>query len=212
MRSATAHTVALPSVDYTPRDPADDVLHRIMRDHLQSFLADAAHLRAGEGLLRLVEEEFRAFVTCGSLAGGFARFRSTACTAERLVAFSCKGRGFCPSRGGRRMTERACRYALRPPVAGERLQPTPDGQVVLQLRHAWADGTTHVGFTPTAFLERLALLVPRSHVNLLLYHGVLAPRAAWRAEWCRVPRRRPRLTLTSMSWTTPPQAALYCAV
>jgi hypothetical protein len=85
MRSATAHTVALPSVDYTPRDPADDVLHRIMRDHLQSFLADAAHLRAGEGLLRLVEEEFRAFVTCGSLAGGFARFRCTAC---RLGAWS----------------------------------------------------------------------------------------------------------------------------
>ncbi len=59
---------------------------------------------------------------------------------------------------------------------------TPDGQVVLQLRHAWADGTTHIAFTPTAFLARLAVLVPRPHVNLLLYHGVLAPRAAWRAE------------------------------
>jgi hypothetical protein len=29
--------------------------------------------------------------------------------------------------------------------------------------------------------------VPRPHVNLVLYHGVLAPRAAWRAEV--VPRR-----------------------
>ena len=64
-----------------------------------------------------------------------------------------------------------------------------DGQVVLQLRHLWADGTTHVAFTPTAFLARLAVLVPRPRVNLVLYHGLLAPRAAWRAEV--VPRRAP---------------------
>lgn len=36
---------------------------------------------------------------------GFLRVRCTACHAERLVAFSCKRRGFCPSRGARRMTE-----------------------------------------------------------------------------------------------------------
>ena len=53
---------------------------------------------------------------------------------------------------------------------------------MLHLRHAWADGTTHLRFEPTAFLERLAVLVPRPRVNLLLYYGVLAPRAAWRAE------------------------------
>ncbi|MBW2547473.1 MAG: transposase zinc-binding domain-containing protein, partial [Deltaproteobacteria bacterium] len=41
------------------------------------------------------------------LAHGFARFRCGACGTDRLVAFSCKGRGFCPSCGGRRMTERA---------------------------------------------------------------------------------------------------------
>ena len=56
------------------------------------------------------------------------------------------------------------------------------GEVVVQLRRPWANGTTHLAFPPTAFLGRLAVLVPRPHVNLLLYHGVLAPRAAWRAE------------------------------
>ena len=30
-------------------------------------------------------------------------------------------------------------------------------------------------------LERLAVLTPRPRVNLILYDGVLAPRAAWRA-------------------------------
>ena len=89
--------------------------------------------------------------------------------------------------GQRDRLERVCRYTLRPPVAGARLQLTEDGQVVLQLRQPWADGTTHLAFTQTAFLERLAVLVPRPHVNLVLYHGVLAPRAAWRAEV--VPRR-----------------------
>ena len=58
-----------------------------------------------------------------------------------------------------------------------RLQLTAGGQVVLQLRHPWADGTTHVAFTPSAFLERLAVLVPRPRVNLVLYQGLLAPRA-----------------------------------
>ena len=57
--------------------------------------------------------------------------------------------------------------------------------MVLQLRHRWADGTTHVVFEPTAFLARLAVLVPRPRVNLVLYHGVLAPRAAWRADVVR---------------------------
>lgn len=77
-------------------------------------------------------------------------------------------------------------------MAGARLRVAADGQVRLQLRHPWADGTTHVSFTPTAFLERLAVLVPRPRVNLVLYHGLLAPRAAWRAEV--VPRPVPRAT------------------
>ncbi len=77
-------------------------------------------------------------------------------------------------------------------MAGPRLQLTPDGQVVLQLRHAWADGTTQIAFTPTAFLGRLAVLVSRPRVNLVLYHGLLVPRATWRVEV--VPRRAPQVT------------------
>jgi hypothetical protein len=60
-----------------------------------------------------------------------------------------------------------------------------DGRVLLRLRHPWADGTTHVAVAPTAFLERLAVLVPRPRINLLLDHGVLAAHAAWRAEVVR---------------------------
>jgi hypothetical protein len=73
-----------------------------------------------------------------------------------------------------------CRYALRPPLAQDRLHRTRDGEIWLTLRHRWADGTTHLRFDPLELLERLAVLTPRPRVNLVLYYGVLAPRALWR--------------------------------
>jgi hypothetical protein len=82
--------------------------------------------------------------------------------------------------GARDRLERMCRYALRPAVGQERLRVSPEGQVVLDLRRRWADGTTPLVFDPVEFLERLAALVPRPRINLVLYYGVLAPRAAWR--------------------------------
>ena len=62
---------------------------------------------------------------------------------------------------------------------------TGAGQVLLQFRQPWRDGTTHLVFDPVEFLGRLAVLVPRPRINLILYHGVLAPRAAWRPEVVR---------------------------
>lgn len=396
--------MARPSTRYEPRDPAGSVLHRIVQDHLETFLACASHLRDGDGVPAFVERAFRHFLRCGFLAGGFARFHCGDCGLDRLVAFACKGRALCPSCGGRRMAERAahlvdrvipevpvrqwvlslphrlryrlawdhdlcrrvsavllravfrllrdharavglehprggavaiiqrfggalnlnvhihalvldgvfapdgagavafhparrlttldvaevlaavepgirrlleegghreddhrgyaedggvdpwvdeapvlaglaaasvqglvalgpqpgtrlrrrghahasvdrpmgscharwngldlhaglvipagqrdrlervCRYVLRPPVTSERLALTADGRVRLALRHAWADGTTHVVFDPVEFLGRLAVLVPRPRVNLILYYGVLGARAAWRPE------------------------------
>jgi hypothetical protein len=72
--------------------------------------------------------------------------------------------------GQRDRLERVCRYALRPPVTPERLALTADGQVRLALRQPWSDGTTHVVFDPVEFLGRLAVLVPRPRVNLILYY------------------------------------------
>jgi hypothetical protein len=92
---------------YEPRDPTHSILYRLVQDHFETFRAQAASLRDGEGLPRFVEREFREFLTCGCLAAGFARFHCDACGHDRLVPFSCKGRGFCPSCGGRRMAERA---------------------------------------------------------------------------------------------------------
>ena len=51
--------------------------------------------------------------------------------------------------------ERIARYALRPPVAQDRLAGTDAGQVRLELRRSWSDGTTHLLFDPEELLERL---------------------------------------------------------
>jgi hypothetical protein len=391
--------MARPSPAYEPRSPAHGALYQIVRDHFETFRAEAASLRDGEGLPRFVEHAFRKFLHCGWLPSGFARFRCGDCGLNRLIPFSCKGRALCPSCGGRRMAERAAhlvdhvlpdvpvrqwvlslpyrvryqlawdhdlcravagallravdrvlraracdqgveagrgggvvviqrfggalnlnvhlhalvldgvfarddtgalrfhptpdlttldveevlatvepviarrlrrlgrgpdddeaadawaeeapvlaglaaasvqgtvawgprrgarlsrlgaaaepvetpdpgscharangcdlhaglvvpagqrerlervvRYVLRPPVAQERLQVTGEGRVRLELRHPWRDGTAALVFDPVEFLGRLAVLVPRPRINLLLYHGVLGARSAWRAE------------------------------
>jgi len=71
---------------------------------------------------------------------------------------------------------------LRPPLAQERLRLTSDGHVVVTLKSRWRDGTTHLRFEPVDFLGKLAALIPRPRVNLLIYSGVLAPHARWRAR------------------------------
>ncbi len=94
-----------PGLAYAQRRPEQGVLHRVVREHLESFLAEARARGDGDGLPRFVERELRDFLWCGQLARGFARFRCEACKHEVLVAFSCKARAVCPSCCGRRMAE-----------------------------------------------------------------------------------------------------------
>ncbi len=56
---------------------------------------------------QFVKDEFEAFLECDILSYGFLRVRCAECGHEKLVAFSCKLRGICPSCGGRRMAETA---------------------------------------------------------------------------------------------------------
>jgi Transposase zinc-binding domain len=63
--------------------------------------------QTGARLPDFVKDEFNAFLECGILAHGFLRLRCGDCAHEKLVAFSCKRRGFCPSCGARRMAETA---------------------------------------------------------------------------------------------------------
>ena len=68
----------------------------------------------------------------------------------------------------------------RPAIANERLSVNRAGQVVLKLKTAWRDGTSHHVMTPMEFMQRLAALVPRPRLHLIRFHGVLAPNAKLR--------------------------------
>ena len=82
------------SRSYVRRTPEHWVLHRVVREHLQTFLWELNRQDEQRGAPLFVKREFQRFVRCGVLAHGFARFRCTGCGTDRLVAFSCKGRGF----------------------------------------------------------------------------------------------------------------------
>lgn len=61
----------------------------------------------GTPLPTYVAREFEDYLRCGRLEHGFLRVRCESCHHEKLVAFSCKRRGFCPSCGARRMVDSA---------------------------------------------------------------------------------------------------------
>jgi hypothetical protein len=92
---------------YVPRSPTTGALYGVVRGHWSEFAAAVRERTDGVGLPSFVDSEFRKFLRYGVLAHGFARIRCGDCAFERLLPFSCKGRGFCPSCGGRRMAERA---------------------------------------------------------------------------------------------------------
>src|SRR2546422_7826241 len=106
-RHALRQGVAHPHPAYRPRDTEHSVLHAVIREHLEPFLREVSARGDGSSLPRFVEHEFRDFLGCGVLAEGFTRLRCPECAFERLVPFSRKRRGFCPSCGGRRMAEHA---------------------------------------------------------------------------------------------------------
>jgi hypothetical protein len=86
---------------------------------------------------------------------------------------------------GEPLLEHLCRYVLRPPVAQGALELTPDGTVLLRLRRPWRDGTRAIRFEPSELLEKLAAMVPKPRINLLVYHGVFAPNARGRRDAVR---------------------------
>ena len=99
--------------NYQRHQPEQTLLYQLVERY---YLGFKASLEAqGRYLPRYIQQEFidfllSDFLQCGRLAYGFLRVRCEACHHERLVAFSCKRRGFCPSCGARQV-----RYELKTP-------------------------------------------------------------------------------------------------
>jgi len=93
-------------VHYERHRPEQTVLYRLVQQHAATFF-EQAEAAAGADLPQFVKAEFDAFLESGILAHGFLRLRCGDCGHDKLVAFSCKRRGFCPSCGARRMAQTA---------------------------------------------------------------------------------------------------------
>lgn len=90
---------------YQRHRPEDTLLYQLVARYYPEFVELMA--RQGTPLPGYVTREFEDYLQCGRLEHGFLRVRCATCHHERLVAFSCKRRGFCPSCGARRMVDSA---------------------------------------------------------------------------------------------------------
>lgn len=96
-------TAPAPTLPYERHRPEETLLYQLIETHYPAF---RAQLEAqGQTLPVFVQQEFDDFLKCGHLDYGFLRVCCEDCKHERLVAFSCKRRGFCPSCGARPMAE-----------------------------------------------------------------------------------------------------------
>jgi hypothetical protein len=100
-----AAACAKPATGYTyaRREPEKTALFQVIQQHLLTFEQQWTDQADGRTLPSFVTEELHDFLGCGILARGLAQLFCPTCHERYVVAWSCKGRGFCPSCGGRRM-------------------------------------------------------------------------------------------------------------
>ena len=78
--------------------------------------------------------------------------------------------------------ERLCCYVTRPPLAAGRLQCIEADPLTFCLKTPCSDGTTQLLLSPLELIEKLAALIPPPRLNLVRYHGILAPNARYRSQ------------------------------
>lgn len=203
-----------PCGPYRRRQPENTVLHRIVRENLQTMLAEARDAN-GMGLPRYVEREFRAYLACGILAHGFVRISCDTCRKDMLVAFSCKGRGLCPSCSARRMADTAAHLVdrvipqapirqwvlsfpkrIRLWLARDQKRVTKVHRLFVRAVFAWQRKKARVRAIPDAkpaavtFVQRFGGLVNLNvHFHVLVPDGVFEPSGS-DAHFFRLPGPR----------------------
>jgi hypothetical protein len=145
---------------YAPRRPQASPLYRLLADHFETLTrVYEERYEPTHGPLRaVVAEVVGRFLDCGLLEHGFARVRCAACRAEFLVAFRCKGRGFCPFCQARRLAE----WSLW--LDEQLLAPVPHRHVVLTIPKRLRAYFLHDR-------RRLGLLSHTAHRALAAYVG-----------------------------------------
>ena len=109
---ATVRALCCVAVRLLQRHPDGTLLYETVAEHFETWLELAsAGQFDGQGDHHTpkpyVRQAFRKYLECGIFAHGFTRARCDDCGHDYFVAFSCKGRGVCPSCNTRRMVETA---------------------------------------------------------------------------------------------------------
>ncbi|MES9858751.1 MAG: transposase zinc-binding domain-containing protein [Sedimenticola sp.] len=93
---------------YQRRRPERTVTYQAVLHHLETWLSNTREDNPDyDPIPQHVERDLRKFLECGILAYGCARARCDECGEDFLIAYSCKGRGICPSCNTKRMAETA---------------------------------------------------------------------------------------------------------
>jgi len=137
---------------YERHRPEQTSLYAVVRDNIETLYGAIDEGALDVRLPKHARKELDAYLDCGLLCRGFARLRCDTCEESRLVAFSCKGRGFCPSCVGRRMCATAAHLIEEVlPAVGLR-------QWVLTFPFPWRKRLAHDG----ALLGRLTRIFVES--------------------------------------------------
>jgi ribosomal protein S27E len=101
------YTMGLPALSpicsaqslYRPRNPRKTALYQLMEAHYEDVKASwEDRFEKTYGRWRgFVDQVVWRYLDCGIPESGFARLRCEACHDERLLCFSCRQRGICPS-------------------------------------------------------------------------------------------------------------------
>lgn len=119
--------------EYERHLPENTVHYRAVAEHWATFQDRVEE--AGGTIPKYVTREIEAFLDCGNVCKGFSRLWCSHCKKTRVLAFSCKSRGACPSCAGRIMADTAAHLVDRV------IRPQPIRQWVLTLPYAlraWA--------------------------------------------------------------------------
>ncbi|HEY3234424.1 MAG TPA: transposase zinc-binding domain-containing protein [Polyangiaceae bacterium] len=128
---STAAAVARAPITYERHRPETTTLYAVVRDNINTLYGAVQAGFTGAALPEFVRAELEGYLSCGLLCRGFALLKCSDWAERRLVAFSCKGRGFCPSCFGRRMCQTAANLVDHVVPKG-----VPLRQWVLTLPHA----------------------------------------------------------------------------
>lgn len=90
---------------YRPRKPEKTPLFQVIKKNYLHWHKNREKLETP--VPHYIENVFQKYLGCGILAKGFACAHCEGCCKDFLIAFSCKGRGICPSCNQRAMVETA---------------------------------------------------------------------------------------------------------